>query len=863
MEAIDTITGVSGNIYNINPGVEQWISVAALTPNGMVGQRAYAVQKLPGLVNCTLQTDVDLVSITGPSGSIPSCVGLSALPISVQLSNGGSDTIASIPLGYQLNAGTIQQDTVAATIFPGQSATVTLNDSLNISLGSSYHLNIWTELNGDQFLGNDSAQSQFSAVTSTTVTLPYSQTFFNFSTCGTFSNCGNTTCTLSGGWTNASGLEDDHDWRVNTGGTPSSGTGPSAGYSGGNDPYLYLEASGGCTYQEAILTSPCIDLTNATLPQLTFWSHMYGSSMGELHVDILSGGQWYLDVMPAKMGNQGNAWQQSTINLLPYSGQVIQIRFRGITGSSWQSDIAIDDINVTQVTSAPVVNFSTSNTQPCLGQFVFLTDLSSNSPSQWQWQITPSTGVSYHNGTNAASQNPIVSFSSYGTYDVTLIATNTNGSDTLIQSGLITMSQGTSLPFNEDFQSFVPAGWEVINPDGSYTWVQGTATGPNGNSTQAATINNYNYNSSGAEDYLVTESIWLNSGQSHWLTFDVAYVQYASNYADGLRVDVSSDCGNTWQSTGYLKIGSVLSTAPNYANNFVPNSASQWRQDSIFLDSTISGTVKFRFAAINDYGNNLYIDNVNLFNPSITAPIATASHNATGNDCAGDTITFNGLTQPSATAQWNFGANAIPATASGFGPHQVVYTAGGNYQATLTVNNSGGSDSDTLSLSMGHLPQASGTYSISQQTVTFTNTSSPAIDQYYWDFGDGTTDTTAHPVHNYPNGDTITVTMAAHNACGWDTTTFTFYVSGVGLNEIGLDQLQIHPNPTSGKVTLDIPSSIHVTGLRVLDMLGREVMRFPNPSRLKHLDLSALPSGRYLVEVRTEDDHVTRSVIKH
>ena len=43
--------------------------------------------------------------------------------------------------------------------------------------------------------------------------------------------------------------------------------------------------------------------------------------------------------------------------------------------------IAIDDISISEVTSAPTANFSISNSLPCLNQTIDLIDNSLNSPS--------------------------------------------------------------------------------------------------------------------------------------------------------------------------------------------------------------------------------------------------------------------------------------------------------------------------------------------------------------------------------------------------------------------------------------------------------------------------------------------------
>lgn len=65
------------------------------------------------------------------------------------------------------------------------------------------------------------------------------------------------------------------------------------------------------------------------------------------------------------------------------------------------------------------------------------TDQSTNAPTSWQWTVSPSTGVSFVNGTSASSQNPQIAFATAGTYSVALTATNANGSNTLTKSAYL------------------------------------------------------------------------------------------------------------------------------------------------------------------------------------------------------------------------------------------------------------------------------------------------------------------------------------------------------------------------------------------------------------------------------------------
>ncbi|MEO1254561.1 MAG: T9SS type A sorting domain-containing protein, partial [Bacteroidota bacterium] len=147
----------------------------------------------------------------------------------------------------------------------------------------------------------------------------------------------------SGSWFNASG--DDIDWASNTGGTPSRDTGPSAAASGST--YVYVETSSpNYPSKVANLVSGCYDLTQVSNPTISFNYHMYGGSMGTLNLQVRSdGGNW--NTIWSISGNRGTNWLSDAISLIDYaSSSDVEIRFNAISGSSWQSDIALDNIIV-------------------------------------------------------------------------------------------------------------------------------------------------------------------------------------------------------------------------------------------------------------------------------------------------------------------------------------------------------------------------------------------------------------------------------------------------------------------------------------------------------------------------------------
>ncbi|MCP4438994.1 MAG: choice-of-anchor D domain-containing protein, partial [Aureispira sp.] len=176
---------------------------------------------------------------------------------------------------------------------------------------------------------------------------------------------------LQNGWTNND--DDDYVWSANSGTTPSGGggnTGPAVDYTLGNasGTYMYTEASNVTAGDEAILITPCITL-NQSSPTLSFAYHMWGvnsSQMGDLHVDINSGGTWTNDITPVLSGNQqanqAAAYLIKNVDLSAYTGQAIQIRFRAVRGSGFTGDIAIDDVSITGSGTTPEMDVTGNGT---------------------------------------------------------------------------------------------------------------------------------------------------------------------------------------------------------------------------------------------------------------------------------------------------------------------------------------------------------------------------------------------------------------------------------------------------------------------------------------------------------------------
>lgn len=84
------------------------------------------------------------------------------------------------------------------------------------------------------------------------------------------------------------------------------------------------------------------------------------------------------------------------------------------------------------VNSAPVANFTADKTTSCSGAIQF-TDQSTGNPTSWLWN--------FGDGNTSTQQNPLHTYSTNGTYTVTLTVTNNIGSNTKTQTNYITISK--------------------------------------------------------------------------------------------------------------------------------------------------------------------------------------------------------------------------------------------------------------------------------------------------------------------------------------------------------------------------------------------------------------------------------------
>ncbi len=210
-------------------------------------------------------------------------------------------------------------------------------------------------------------------------------------------------------------------------------------------------------------------------------------------------------------------------------------------------------------------------------------------------------------------ENPKVTYTSPGSYDVKLVVTDAFGTDSIEFTDFITVTNVFNSPqISEDFNGnqFPPANWKLDDSQGA-SWEQDWPEGDD--SDRVASYPNYWVDATGEEHYLIMPAIDMTTAQSATISFDYTYNDNNS-YNDSLALVYRTGSNSDWQLL-WIKGGSDLEvpgTEEWYWYN--ANASIAWENAIVDL-SFLSGEscVEFAFQNIGYYGNHIWIDNVNLF----------------------------------------------------------------------------------------------------------------------------------------------------------------------------------------------------------------------------------------------------------
>ncbi len=134
------------------------------------------------------------------------------------------------------------------------------------------------------------------------------------------------------------------------------------------------------------------------------------------------------------------------------------------SNSAGSSSISTQTVTVKTCEPAPVATFSMSYKAACIRQSILLTDLSTNNPTFWNWQMPGGSPAS------SSVSNPSVSYSASGVYTISLISSNSSGSSTISVQTVSVFACISGLGL-EDLNSSKPAVLIYPNPNYGHLYI--------------------------------------------------------------------------------------------------------------------------------------------------------------------------------------------------------------------------------------------------------------------------------------------------------------------------------------------------------------------------------------------------------
>jgi hypothetical protein len=185
----------------------------------------------------------------------------------------------------------------------------------------------------------------------------------------------------------------------------------------------------------------------------------------------------------------------------------------------------------------------------------------------------------------------------------------------------------TQLPLTEGFEGtvFPPSGWIQNNPDNSFTWQKNT-DGVSHSGVGKSFIDNFNYGAPGQTDDLITPPLVVGTADSMFISFWGAYRGFPGNPPEVLQIAVSTNCGSSFTTVYNARNDTSLvapaGSSPNQSTAFTPGNINQWIKKTVDITSFINpGTVQIRFRSINNDGNNIFLDDINVFTKVLPAKL--------------------------------------------------------------------------------------------------------------------------------------------------------------------------------------------------------------------------------------------------
>ena len=433
--------------------------------------------------------------------------------------------------------------------------------------------------------------------------------------------------------------------------------------------------------------------------------------------------------------------------------------------------------------------------------------------------------------------------------------------------------EGALLDYSETFEgaSFPPADFLILNPDDGIGWEPLSVVQMDGTEGQVAYFNNYDYvaaSNENIEDGLLTTLIDLTDATDEVLSFELAYREFnlgGFNIEDGFRVAVSTDCGNTFDAVLFEEFGDDLATIGSSTTRFIPGDPSVWEKIVLDISDFYGESVIFKFENISGYGNNLFINNINVDFFELVPPVAQFSASS-ATVCQGGTVTFTNESEEATDYDWSFGNINIPSDANTAGPHTVTFLTAGVNVIQLVTTNSVAADTFEIEVLVESFIVPSFTTDVVDGTLTvgFTNTSNSGS-IYEWDFGDGGTSTEENPTYTYASPGTYTVTLVVSSEfCPERTITSEVELISTSTSDLeDTFSIKLSPNPNDGQFLMRVNANVQALFDWKLSGVDGKIYKTGqiNTNTNRDIEVTNLATGIFFLELTSGNQRMIERVV--
>ena len=396
----------------------------------------------------------------------------------------------------------------------------------------------------------------------------------------------------------------------------------------------------------------------------------------------------------------------------------------------------------------PVANFKANVVSGCAPLTVNFTDLSTGSPTEWNWEFS--------NGTLSSAQNPVVSFSTPGTYSAKLVVRNANGIDQIEKINYITVFASPTPNFVADITlgcipvrvNFTDMSIPNVGTIVSWDWDFGDGA------TSNAQNPSHTYANTGF--YTVTLKVASSTGCTRTIS-RARYIRVVDGVETNFDFTLSRSCKPPYSVTFQNQSSGpgTISYSWNFGNG----------QTSIAANPTTvynaPGTYNVKLNAVSNFGCSGSIQK------SVTITQTTTDFTGPSIACLNQPLVFqNNSSEAPDASFWNFGDGTTSAQTNPI----KTYLTPGTYNVKMVNFFANCTDSVTKTIIVQDNPTVDFTVDDSSScaapfNVQFTDLT-PGAASWQWDFGDGTTSTMKNPTHQYTTSGNYTVRLIASTSAG-------------------------------------------------------------------------------------------------